>query len=375
MNIRNKTKAITGITLISLLGVSLYFSEITLDPVDISVTDIRTDQTDTTKAQVLGHSSKAINSTQTKTSSETKDTRYLGTRDQAALVKVRHIGDYAQSSVYGELPAILKGTAIPNLYVDADGNLVVDKTIKNFIEYFLSAAREEGSELVVARMQEYFSMVLEDPAHMQAVALLDNYISYRQQLDSVVSRDQIVGDPSAQMDMLREALDRRKSLRRHTLGESAAKSIFSDSEKYEDYAVNMMKTQLDKSLSYEEQDALIQRHEESLPEHIKKKVKHERQAKNLERQVEKLKTEGGRETKIHQLRESFYGAQTADKWAFMEGAASDWQVKVTSFIHTKENILASVMLSEAQKRDQINELRDRGFTQDEKMKMAWQSLQ
>jgi len=369
MNIRNKTSIISGVALISAMAVSIYLSNSVIDDENVEIAQNSIDQSNSTKTLATEHR------TQLEENVITIDTRYAGQPDQAALIKVEPISDYAHSSVYGELPTSLKGTAIPNLYVDQYGNLSIDKSVKHFFEYFLSAAREEGSTRVVARMQEYFSMVLDGPAHTQALELLEQYIGYRQQLDSVVSRDQVMANPTEQMTLLRETLDRRKALRRNALGEFAATAMFGDNEKYEDYAVNMMKTQLDKSLSYEAQNALIEQHEENLPEHIKTQVRHERQAKNLDKQIEKLKHEGGNEPEIYQLRKSFYGEPSANHWAFMEGQSDEWQNRVETFTQIKQTILASVMLNDEQKRQHINELRDRDFTQKEKMKIAWQSLQ
>jgi len=368
----NKITAITGVALLGILGASIYLSD-SVSESDVTLAQNAADTMEGAVESVSGHHQQ-VYSPEIKDHVVAKDTRYSGERDETVLVKVMAVSDYAQSSAYGELPATLKGTAIPNLYVDAAGNLVIDRSAKNFIEYFLTAAREEGNAQIIGRMQEYFSMVLEGEAQAQALALLENYMDYRQQLDSAVSRDDIVGDKSAQMVALRETLDRRKSLRRTSLGDDAANSMFGDSEKYEDYAVSMMTLRLDKNLSYEEQNTLTQHYEEKLPEHIKKRVRHERHEKNLNRQIASLKEEGGKEAEIYDLRKSFYGEKTADRWAYMEGKSGDWQARTSSFNQTKANILASVMLTYEQKRRQVDELRDLGFTKDEKLKMAWQSL-
>jgi lipase chaperone LimK len=311
---------------------------------------------------------------QVSTSKTQTDLPYSGKPDENLLPKRLSASEYAQYSVYGSLPKTLQGTAIPNLYLDADGNLVRDESLKNFFEYFLTAAREEGNARILSRMQEYMSLVLEGQAQEQGLEVLDNYLNYRMQLDQVVSRQDIVGNGSDQLSALRETLDRRKDFRRETLGEDVATAMFGSAEKYEDYAVNLMSVRLDNSLSDLEKETLIKAYEEDLPEKIQKRVRYEREETSLKQQVEVLKLEGGKEAEIYALRSSFYGEETADRLAYLEAKPDNWVLRVNDFKQSKENILASVMLSDEQKRQQINEIRDRDFNELEKVKMAWQEL-
>lgn len=282
--------------------------------------------------------------------------------------------EYVSRSAFGALPGTLTGTDIPNLYLDGAGNLVVDESVRDVIEYFLIAARHEGNEQVLARLQEYLSMALEGPAQMQALTVLEQYLRYRDQLDAVVDRDQIVGDQTAQMTALKETLERRKTLRRDVLGEQVAQAMFGNSEKYEDYAVGLMQVQLQENLTPAERDSMIVALEEQLPEQMRQRARYEREARNVDARIALLHEQGGKEAEIYALREAFYGEEVARKMAFMEERSDDWQARVEAFRLNEQQILASVTLTEQQKRQQINQLRDQEFTEDEKMKMARQSL-
>ena len=307
---------------------------------------------------------------------EEHDTRYQGD-DSTAMITAVSIpaSEYLASSMYGDFPLSMKGTAIPSLYLDNEGNLIQDKHAKDFIEYFISGAREEGNYTAVGRMQEYFGMTLDEPALSQALTLLDNYMDYRLQLDNVVSRDDIILHGDKKMTVLQETLERRKALRRETLGHEAAQAMFGDSEKYESYAVNMLQATQDPSLTKDQKLARFAEYEASLPEHIREKVRYKREEQLLDEKIKHLKQQGNKESEIFELRKAFYGEKPAKRLAFMDEKSDEWLSRVQQFNQQKQQILASVIMNEQQKRQQINDLRSRHFNEDEKMKLAWQALQ
>ncbi len=309
-------------------------------------------------------------------SNNERDTRYQGQEDLQRILAVSlPASEYLANSAYGDFPLTLKGTAIPPLYLDSEGNLVQDKSAKDFIEYFISAAREEGTHTSLGRMEEYFAMTLPEPAQSQARALLDNYMVYRQQLDSVVSRQDVILAGDKKMAALREALAQRQALRRETLGEEVAQAMFGDSEKYETYAVNMLQTAQDESLTQEQKLAQIAQHEASLPPHIREKVRYKREEQLLQDKIRQLQQQGGQEAEIFALRKDFYGEKGAAMLGFMDESSDAWRARVSQFEQQKAQILASVTLSEQQKRRQVDSLRNQSFSEEEKLKLAWQALQ
>lgn len=308
------------------------------------------------------------------TSTEKSDNRYQGEVDTSSIPVSLNMQEYFQQSLYGALPLALKGTRIPPLYLDANGELIKDKSAKEFFEYFISGAREEGIQTTLGRLQEYFSMVLEEPAYQQAVDLLDNYMSYRYQLDSVASREDIAAYGNDKITGLKETLAKRRALRRETLGEEAALAMFGDSEAYEEYAVNMMQTNQDDTLTQAEKNVLFIQHEAGLPGHIKERIQNDRKERDLESKINELKRQD-KQLEIYALRKSLHGEKYAETWAFMENKSDEWLARVSSFKHSKENILASTMLTDEYKREQVEALRNQTFTEEEKLKMDWQALQ
>ncbi len=309
------------------------------------------------------------------TEAPVEDVPYQGPADELVQPIQMSMQQYLMQSAYGAFPASLQGSSIPALFVDASGQLRVDKTLSHFFEYFLSAAREEGQAQVQARIEEYLVLALPDTAQAQALALMDRYLDYRSRLKGFVPSELAQNDDNRYLAELEASLEGRRVLRREVLGESVAQAMFDEHERYEHYNLNKVRVQLDDSLSADRRDRELAQLEESLPAHIRDRIRYQREKENVEREIQALKMQGNRDDEIYALRRDFYGETVAKRWAFMEAQSSQWQARVSAFHQSKASILASVMLTEEQKTQQINELRDREFTEEEKLKMAWQSLQ
>ncbi|MFV1873133.1 MAG: lipase secretion chaperone [Oleiphilus sp.] len=304
------------------------------------------------------------------------DQRYQGnevTGPERKLIALS-LKSYLDQTLYGPLPPSFKGATIPGIYLDQEGNLIQDKSAKEFIEFFISGAREEGTQTAIDRIKEYFDIALTEPAYSQANMLLDNYMDYRFRLDAVASRGEIITQEN-KLSALKEALLERQLLRRATLGEEVANTMFGDNEKYENYTVKVMETHQNDRLTNDQKNALYAKHEEDLPSHIKEKVRHDRKQRELEHQISLLQQQGGKEDEIFALREAFYGEKYAQTWAFMEDNSDDWQARVNTFNQEKATILASLVISDDYKKQQVNALKDQTFNKDEQLKLQWQALQ
>ena len=86
-------------------------------------------------------------------------------------------------SRFGPLPKSLKDTHIPvHFKLEQDGQLVVTRSIRSLIEYFLSANSEESITTIVGRISELFDNALQEPARSQAKEVMRQYIDYKQAL-------------------------------------------------------------------------------------------------------------------------------------------------------------------------------------------------
>jgi len=292
----------------------------------------------------------------------------------ASLIKTISPQDYAQRSRYGKLAHSLQGTAIPGLRMDRDGNLISDKSIRHLFEYFLSAASEEGQAITIARIQEYLSFILPQTARIQALEILAGYMAYKQELSAFEPSEAAQGNNDIYIAELRSAINFSENLRRKHMTAEVVEGLFAEQESFDRYSLQKVEVQLDSSLSYEEKDQRIASFETALPEHIRTRVKHKREAQNVERHIATLKSEGDNDNKIYALRKQFYGERVAQRWAFIEQDSEQWQAKITSFNQSKNSIMANSELSDDEKQQQISAIRNQEFNQDERLKLAFHQI-
>ena len=92
----------------------------------------------------------------------------------------------------------LAGTDIDgSLKARADGQLMVSLEVRDFFDYFLSTVGEVSPETAIGQIQQMAQQHLPEPAASQAIALLDQYLAYKQASLQVLQTEL---DPSRQHD-------------------------------------------------------------------------------------------------------------------------------------------------------------------------------
>ncbi|MGV8597295.1 lipase secretion chaperone, partial [Pseudomonas aeruginosa] len=67
------------------------------------------------------------------------------------------------------LPTSFRGTSVDGSFsVDASGNLLITRDIRNLFDYFLSAVGEEPLQQSLDRLRAYIAAELQEPARGQA---------------------------------------------------------------------------------------------------------------------------------------------------------------------------------------------------------------
>ena len=193
------------------------------------------------------------------------------------------------------------------------------------------AAHIEGLEQAIARIHEYIELSLQGEAAAQALAIANNYLRYKENMTT--DRFAMSTDFSQEenLKMLRTALDDKKLTRREYLGESVSEALFGHEERYDDYSYQRLVINSNNSLSEQEKDQLMAQAEQKLPSKMAEEMRYKREEKNLDAQINKLRSEAGNETKIFQLREEFYGEKVAKRMAYLESNTPEWQTRVKEF--------------------------------------------
>ncbi|MGC8120634.1 lipase secretion chaperone [Marinobacter sp. VGCF2001] len=167
----------------------------------------------------------------------------------------------------------LAGTEIDgNLRADDQGHLVLEIGVRDFFDYFLSAVGEVSPQVAIDQIQSLATTHLPEPAASQAMALLDQYLAYKQaalhmmQTELDPSRQ---ADPRYQLAALGKALSELKQLRATVFSTDAHQAFFGQEEAYSEYTLAAMEIRQRTDLSEPGKQALIQWHRNQLPESLR----------------------------------------------------------------------------------------------------------
>jgi len=283
--------------------------------------------------------------------------------------------DYEASSQYGNLPSYMADTNLEKFSFDANGKLIINEKIKHIIEFFLMATQEEGQEQAIARLKEYIAMTLPLEAANEALVIVDNYLNYKDSLheNEEFSLVQNLNENSS-LSELKLALANRKLARQQYLGEATSDAFFEHEEHYDDFVIARIEINSNDSLSDTEKDQRIAKAETKLPPEIAQRMKYKRVEKNITKQIQSLKEEGGHEQEIYTLRKDFYGEKVANRMDYLEDNSDEWLNKIEQFNQEKDQILAQGNLSQTEKDTLVSEAKKSLFTHKELIKLAVQSI-
>lgn len=164
----------------------------------------------------------------------------------------------------------LAGTDIDGaLQADKNGQLIINLQVRDFFDYFLSAVGEVSPEVAISQIQQMAESHLPSPAADQALALLDQYLAYKQAALTVMQTrldPARRGDPAYQLSALGDALTQLKKLRQATFDAHVHNAFFGQEEAYSEYTLATLAIQQRQDLSDQGKQALIQWHRNQLPE-------------------------------------------------------------------------------------------------------------
>lgn len=160
----------------------------------------------------------------------------------------------------------LEGTEIDGrLKADTSGQLVVDLEVRDFFDYFLNAVGDVEPEQALAEIGKIARDNLPPTAANQAMALLDQYLAFKEEAVQLMSQP-IPNESKSQIESLQWAFNELKRIRRETMSSEAVEAFFSMEEAYSEYTLASIRIQSDESLSERDKAALIAYERDQLPE-------------------------------------------------------------------------------------------------------------
>ncbi|OUS27361.1 hypothetical protein A9Q99_15270 [Gammaproteobacteria bacterium 45_16_T64] len=273
-------------------------------------------------------------------------------------------------STFGALPRSLRGTKIPvSFTLDDEGHLVITKSIKVLIEYFLSLVGEESVERITDRIREFIQQQLEEPAESEAIAVLDRYLEYKKALveveESLGYDIESSGNAADYATMFRL----RRETRISYLGQEIYDAFFADEDKKAEYTVAQMALRADDSLSDAEKREKERELERLLPPKEQEHKNLERVRNELNERVQEAKARGASENEIFHLRTEVYGYEAARRFASADKESKAWDLRFSVYREQRQLILDAEGMSSTDKDAQIIQLQDTLFSVTERLRI------
>lgn len=264
------------------------------------------------------------------------------------------------------LPASVRGTEVDGqLGVDAAGNLLISSQIRHLFDYFLSMAGEENSTDTQQRIRDYLTQQLSPPAQGQALALLDNYLDYQQQLAELESRFPV----TESLDDLFAREQAVQRLRATLFDRETHAAFFAGEEIYNNFTLERLAIHRDSSLDEQQKALATETLRESLPEEMQQLLVPQIH-QDLRHQTQELLAAGADHGEIRQLRMQMLGPEATERLEALDQRRALWQQRVASFNQERDAILDQSGLADVDRQAAVNALLEEQFTETERLRLV-----
>jgi lipase chaperone LimK len=271
------------------------------------------------------------------------------------------------------LPKSLQGTEVDGqLEVDANGHLKITNGVRHVFDYFLSTIGEEPLDTILARIRAYIRHKLPSVAAAEAEHILDGYIAYKQGLDTVQKAQQANGG-GVDIDAVRQQMQQVQALRTQYLSAEVITAFFGDEDAYDRYTLARLDILQNKNLSAAQRAQQLAALEQQLPTTIQESMKTINQYQNLENLQADWKKRGGTPEELHQIRENLVGPAATTRLESLDQERAGWDQRMNSWYSDRAAILNNRNISDQDKQQQVNALRNNQFNEAERLRV--QSLE
>lgn len=263
----------------------------------------------------------------------------------------------------------LQGTEVDGeLKVDSAGNLQLSLALRDYLDYFLSAADQAGLDAAVAAMLADARGRLQEPALGQFIGVLGDYMDYKRASMAVLEQPlsaQQQTRPDAQVFALQQAFERLAQLRRGHFSSAQVEALFGAEEAYARYTLDNLTLMARTDLSEQGKALAQERLRAQLPEAMRASEERQAQAQAQQVQSEKLWQEGASEEQVRQFLALTYDPPTVERLLSEQRSERAWQQRYAAY----QQELASLQGNGLSPADQLVEqqrLRQRLFNAEDR---------
>ena len=259
----------------------------------------------------------------------------------------------------------LQGTEVDGeLKADSAGNLQLSLGLRDYLDYFLSAADQAGLDTAVEAMLADARGRLSEPALGQFIGVLGDYMDYKRASMALLQQPLNAAQqssPDGQLVALQGAFEQLAQLRRAHFSSAAAEALFGAEEAYGRYTLDNLALMARDDLSEQGKALAQERLRAQLPEAMRASEERQAQAQALQQQTDKLWKEGASEQQVRQFLTMTYDPPTAERLLNEQRNERAWQQRYATYQQELAGLQGNGLSAEDQQREQ-QRLRQRLFS-------------
>jgi lipase chaperone LimK len=277
-----------------------------------------------------------------------------------------NVGEQLSVSMPKSLKGIDHGVI---LRVNDNGDLIVDRHLRDLFEFYLSAMGEESLNVILKRIQGEFYKHLPNSAIVQAKALLRDYVDYRIDLASVNENiDMLDTNGLNQVELLRLQKNEVAQLRSQYFNQESYRAFFEKEDVLDQYMLSQMSIMEDQNLTPEEKQQQMALLTQTLPEQEQQLRKKVSQHSDISAEVKEMRSQGDSDEAIYQHRAKLLGENAAQNLADLDRKRSEWKGRLDDYVLKRNDILASG-LSESDAKQAVSVLIESNFSEREGLRV------
>ncbi len=234
----------------------------------------------------------------------------------------------------GQLPG-LQGTEVDGeLKTDGAGNLVLQLALRDYFDYFLSAADQAGLEVAVEALLADAGARLQEPALGQLLGVLGNYLDYKRASLALMQQPlsaQQQARPESQLQALQQAFEGLAQLRRAHFSAAETEALFGAEEAYARYTLDSLALSAREDLSEQAKAQLQEQLRGQLPAAMRASEERQNLALAQQAQSERLWQQGASEQQQREFLAQTYAAETVERLLVEQRQERDWQKRYAAY--------------------------------------------
>jgi lipase chaperone LimK len=236
--------------------------------------------------------------------------------------------------------------------------------VRDYFDYFLSAADQAGLEVAVEALLADASSRLQEPALGQLIGVLGNYLDYKRASLELMQQPlsaQQQARPESQLAALQQAFDGLAQLRRAHFSSAQAEALFGAEEAYGRYTLDSLALMARDDLSEQGKADLQEQLRAQLPDAMRASEERQQQALAQQAQSERLWQQGASEQQQREFLAQTYAAETVERLLVEQRNERSWQQRYAAYRDELVKLQGNGLSAADRQREQLR-LRQRLFS-------------